>query len=768
MRIPRARYTAPIVILALLLALALAAPHIARHGLIKVLGDGLGVPVNIEDVELDLLAGAARIVHLHLSGESGSELRGAQLYADIAVTALFRRELVLEKVHLEGIALQIVRSPSGETVVVVPLSADEAASTEEPLEWPLFAVHELNLVNVVVDIDLPPLQGRLQVDEATLSTLTTLQQDPATLRLAGDWNGAPLLIQGSLSPFQAVPWFEGEASLQRIDLAEAEAYLPPPLANLSGTLDVRVSGRISGESLAVEGNLRSHQPRLSAGNLEAYGQSLAWQGRLDGDYADSLTYSLNGIAEGTGIGVADRSSDVLLIELSEFVAEGLSVDESGALALAELDIDSIRAVDTGSEEDQFLQGSNVQVRSLDYRGNRLRVDSIVAQDTVSNIYFSQQGGLAAQGVLAASLQTLRSSADEKEDTAPLQWSLKETSITNSRITLVDQQLDPPFRLELSAEELQLGTLDSTQPQLPAALSLKASVGEFGRIELAGKISALAPASDTELRGSIKSLALPDLSPYSEHLLGYELVAGQYDHELELSIKDSHITATNELELRRARVRKLENAQPAAPLPMPLDSALDMLRDKSDDIVLSVPLDGQLDDPDIGLEQVVSRALGKALRAGSTAFLKFVLQPYGAIWTGVEFGLKQAGKVRLDPMAFPPGSAELGASQLDYATKLGTLLSDRPGIDLQLCGVAGRDDYLALVTRAAPDTGGELPQGEAALTPEQRKLMLELAELRSSTLKRWLITEKSVAPERLYPCKPVFDIESEVTGIQLSI
>lgn len=770
MRIPSARYTAPFIFIALLVTLVLAAPRIARYSLVNFINDELDVAVSIADLELDMLDGEVRIHHLQVSGDSGSELRGAQLYADIDLGALFRRDLIVEKVSLEGIRLQVVRSPTGETVIVVPLTSSEEGDTAKSIELPLFELLELSIVDAELNIDLPPLRGRFRVAEASLSMLTTLSQASARLQITGDWNGAPLVVNGSLAPFEEIPWFEGELSLQRAELREVEAYLPTTLTGLGGTLDTRWQGRVSSDGFAMDGELRFHEPVIDLDNLQAYGSTLAWQGTLKASgYPDLLTYSVAGDWKGTGLGIADRARGITLIELSEFLAGGLSTDERGALAIAELELDTIRAVDRGGEEQQLLQGRKMRVRDLEYRDNALRVGSIFGEDVVSNLYFTADSGLVARGVLTTSLETLRTKQDDAEQAPPLQWRLQETTMRNSQLTVVDQQFDPPFRLKLAVEELQVGVLDSVQPESPAVLNLKARVGEFGRIDIAGQISALAPESNTVLKGSIQSLALPEMSPYSEYLLGYELVAGQFDHDFEFSIKDAHITASNDLTLRKTRVKKLKDVQPAAPLPMPLNMALDVLRDKQDRIVLSVPLEGRLDDPEVGLDQVISRALGKALRGGSTAFLKLVLQPYGAIWTGVEFGMKQAGKVRLDPMAFPPGSPELGHSQLEYAAKLGELLSDRPRIELQLCGEAGSDDYGTLQPqKASPGDGTETSGTQPTTAPEQRRQMLELAELRAGALKRWLITEKNIAPERLYPCKPVADLNSKVSGIRLSL
>ena len=624
-------------------------------------------------------------------------------------------------------------------------------------------------------MDLPPVQGRFRIETFNLGMLSTVSDEPARLELSADWNGAPLAVNGSLAPFDPTPWFEGEISLQGLALGEAQPHLPAPLAGLGGTLDTRWRGRISSDSLALEGEVALQDAQASLENLLVRADALSWQGRLEaGDLGEAPQIDAIGDVNGSGLGVTDPARGITLIEIAGVLAEQLGIDEAGALSVANVEIDRMRAVDTGDEEQRLVRSETVRISDLELRDNQLVVGAISGENVVSNLYFSAQGGLVARGVLTTSFEAFSSRSDETAEAEPLAWRVEETSLRDSRMTVVDRQFAHPFRVELSVEELSLGALDSSRPDTPAALNLKAKVGEYGRVEVNGEIAALAPASHTELEGHISSLALHTLSPYSEYLLGYELVAGQYDHEFDISIENSHITASNELHLRQTKVRKMEDAEPVAPLPMPLGAALDMLRDRDDDIQLSVPLDGQLDDPDFGLNQAISRALAKGLRAGSTTYLKFVLQPYGAIWAGAEMGMKLVGQVQLDPMPFPAGTVELGPVQLDYAAKLAQMLIDRPGIELRACGKAGRADFSSLLIaeegneEAKPDETGDPGQPAVTFTPEQEAQMRALAEQRADALKRWLVNEKGIAPERIYLCKPIADPAGEVSGIRLNL
>ena len=766
MPLPRAHYTVPLAFLALIAVLILAAPTIARHTLVKLIEEKLQVQVSIEDVDLDIFDGETRVSNLIVAEGQASSLRGAELYADLDVGALFGGDLVAEAIRLDGVRLQIARGSGGEIVIVIPLVAGEDTEEDKPLELPLFEIQELTLTDAEIEVDRAPVRGRFSVEKMTLKSLTTRETTPAQLSLVADWNGALLAIEGAVALFEQTPWFEGQVSLQDADLRELDPYLPSGLSGLGGALGMRWQGKLSSDSVALQGELALHGATIGLENLQIKGDSISWQGAVDAaDFADALNFNLTGELAGAGLRVADEARGLTLFELEALLLEGLGLDESGALEIARLDFDAMRAVDRGSEEQRLVQGRNLQVHGLKLHDNVLDVGAIVGEEVLSRLYLTPEGDLVSRGVLTASLEGLLQGRDDAAETEPLKWRVGEVSARSSLLTVVDQQFDPPFRLKLNVEDLRMGELDSRQPNRPMPISLKSQVGEFGRFDVEGQITGLAPESNTALKGRIDALPLPMVSPYIEHLLGYELIAGQLDHDFDFTIVDSHLTASNELKLRKVRVKKVKGAKPTAPLPVPLDYGLDVLRDGDDHIALSVPLDGHLDDPEIGLDQVISRALNKALQTGSTTFLKFALQPYGAIWTGVEMGLKMAGKIRLDPMPFPAGSAELGQVQLDYAAKLAQILSERPKLHLELCGEAGLEDFSQLAQETP--TGGAAAES-AIPSAEQRQRMLALAEERADALKRWLVSEKGVESKRLYPCKPTADPEGKVTGVRLSL
>ena len=133
---------------------------------------------------------------------------------------------------------------------------------------------------------------------------------------------------------------------------------------------------------------------------------------------------------------------------------------------------------------------------------------------------------------------------------------------------------------------------------------------------------------------------------------YRKRTGQYDHDIELELKQQQLEMKNVLKLRHLQLAAVD-AQSARPmdeqLDLPLSMALDMLRDGDGQIALDVPVKGRLDDPGVGLNSIVSSAFGSALKRGSVGYLKYALQPYGAVFMAADYLVGQATAIQFEPV-----------------------------------------------------------------------------------------------------------------------
>ncbi len=326
----------------------------------------------------------------------------------------------------------------------------------------------------------------------------------------------------------------------------------------------------------------------------------------------------------------------------------------------------------------------------------------------------------------------------------------------SRVEVEDRSVQPAFRTTVDVLDAELKDLDTAQPEAPSRVRVQAKIGKYSRLDAAGTIAPLAKPVRLDLEATVGDLDLPPLSPYAARAAGYNLTSGQMDGRLDLSIHGGALEGETHLALRNLDVAPADRARAEAfdaQLTMPLGTALDLLRDAENNIELSVPVSGDLSNPRFDLGEAVAQSLGTALRLAAVSYLKGALQPYGAVLILAELAGKAASSVRLQPVLFDPGTAGLDARARDYLARLARLMSERPRLQVRLCGMAVPGDRKAVRTRAAPAPSQRTPAAKAPITDEE---LLQLARRRAATVKDELVQTHEVAADRLFVCRPELD------------
>jgi hypothetical protein len=232
-----------------------------------------------------------------------------------------------------------------------------------------------------------------------------------------------------------------------------------------------------------------------------------------------------------------------------------------------------------------------------------------------------------------------------------------------------------------------------------------------------------------------------------------------------------LSGENQLTLRELSVESRNNARTASmdeEISMPLNAALSLLRDRNDTIRLSLPVSGDLASPDVELGSVINKAVGKALRTAALQYAVFALQPFGAMVAVVRLAGK-ATALRLDPVVFAPGTAEVDDTAAAYAGRVAALLEDRPRLNARLCGKAVAADREALAP-PAPAPAAATPASEAAApAPVTDEQLTALARHRAEAFRDLLVTAHGIPPDRLLICLPEIEPEGpEAAGPRVDI
>lgn len=751
-------------------------PELLRFALIKAVPAlGLG-DMSIDDVDLNVFTAEAAVAGLTLMRDQQPKLSIDGLDVDFSWIRLLKGDFHAESISAQGARLSAIQSESGEWELVWPLiTAGDSNEVSEPQVLPRLSAEQIVLADSELSVVGAAAGGTLIVEKLQLEQWSSWQNQAMTIALKASWNLAPIVLTATVEPWKSRPDLNATLSVDGLPLDDLASLAGQPL---SGFIDLNLT--IDGERdeqglIASRATIEWAIRQLSADykNVRLSSQSLSGQSIVEAQFgaATALEYTAQGDMESAGFRLLDIPQDVTLTAWEQLSFDALSLDEQLNASVESLVIRRFEAFKNPDSATASLSIGALALTDLSLRdGVALSIDKLTLTDSQQQIRVLPDGQFAIQQSLAATLdglqpaeRTLAPNPSTNPSTNPsaststslgrrpsFTLTLNQFEVTgDSNLVLRDERYAVPVEQTLVIEQLTVTNLDQKIPAQAAQLVLAGKLGEFSTVAVQGDLTLFAEHPGVNIKGEFDAVELSALSPYSESYLGYHLSRGQYDHQFELIIDNEDISLDNKLFLRRL---SLKAVHPDKPQPMervldvPLNFALDLLRDGDDNIKLDVPIRGRMDDPDVNINDVVNNALGNALKKGATSFLTLALQPYGAVLMAADFVNDNMSTVRLDPIAYPAGSDELNSEQQGYLAKIIGLLQQRPSLELTICSKTNDADKLAL--------DGISPQ-----QPASDALLLALADRRSNAIKRQMV-EAGIVGRRLFVCQPSYEPDAD--------
>lgn len=262
--------------------------------------------------------------------------------------------------------------------------------------------------------------------------------------------------------------------------------------------------------------------------------------------------------------------------------------------------------------------------------------------------------------------------EEKPDTKPFEMPLIKVGViklSNGTFSFADRSVQPNVFLTLARIQGDIANLSSDELQR-ADVHLTALANNTSHVEIKGTVNPLTHEKPTDLVITCREVDLVPTSPYSGKFLGYTLAKGKLTVDLKYEIAQRKLKAHNLITIDQLTLGERTNSPDATKLPVKLGIAV--LKDRDGKMVLDVPVQGSLDDPEFGYSRVVWRAI-------NVVFTKILTSPFSIL--GAMFG---GGEADLSYLEFEAGSAALpqDTKKLDVLVKA---LSERPALQLEIEG-----------------------------------------------------------------------------------
>ncbi len=200
-----------------------------------------------------------------------------------------------------------------------------------------------------------------------------------------------------------------------------------------------------------------------------------------------------------------------------------------------------------------------------------------------------------------------------------------------------------------------------------------------------------------LEVDVEQLNLVDFNPYLVDAMGYRLKKGMLGVDSTISITDGQLGGNVLIKLQNSKFEPADEEtidRLSKQISMPVETALSVLKDDNNNIRIDVPLSGDISQPDVGINDVISQVSRKALRTATLYYLKQSLVPYGQLISLASFAGDQLFAIRLNDLNYEPQQLELNEEHIAYLDTVAEMMSNKPELELQACPVASEQEVAA--------------------------------------------------------------------------
>lgn len=801
---------------ALLLVALVALPIGLRYGAEYWLNEQPHMSAHIGDVDLNLFTGRIQVEDLELEHLTKPVLVARKAVVKINWLPLLQKRIYVEQIILETGLLWLTQEQNEPLVVAGFPLVSEPSEPPPVLDPPTQAsgeswdVHSGKiLLNAFrVRYQAPNIDVDATIDQLDVDPLISWQPEAVTpFRSNMVVNGGSVNLDGTLSPFSSRTVVDSS-----LHIAEFELQRIAPLLTLAGITDA--SGRVDCDvqlkveksddasqtmQLGVAGELTatdfqggtlplfihhlssqwagtvsytfSHTPQLALegtficrdididlleAGLNVEQKSLSWQGTTG--FSEGLL-TLAGDIHVAEHALEDLEKQRQLLSLEQLDLNGVTITGVENIASSDIRLHGLQLFERNEEADSSHSVTVAKTSLLDvtlHNLNQLHVEKFHLTGAQIGLKRTSSGAFDLQ-------EWFVPSATATDDVAVPQTADGQPSFAvqcnellvdgSSQVRLIDSTVQPAVPIVLNDIELQLAHIDSAKPQQLTPLTFTSRVGRYSKFNIGGTVQPFLQPLGLDLKGALQEFNVADISPYSEKSIGYQLHQGQLNLDFTLPIANGMMALESDLYLKQFRLQALsaaDEARASKGIGLPVNLALSLLRDRDGDIHIQLPVEGDLNDPNLHIGPILRSAVLHTLH--NTVMLP--LAPLGIVSkAGKVIGLGQA--LSFERVAFEPGTAVMPQTSLDYLQNVETLLSERSGLSVAVCGCFSEQDQQLIASQEKDIT-------------RQQAAYRELADARSVAVKEELLRRGQVKAAQLLLCRPSSTVDLGVSGVDLTL
>ena len=530
-----------------------------------------------------------------------------------------------------------------------------------------------------------PMGGSFTGVTASIQDISTEPGRISTLKVAMDvGKKGTARVEGRLG---VAPLFADlDVDLQRVSMVALQQYIDTQVNLTLRQADVSTKGHLS----------------LSAGK----------KGALQGEYKGDV--SLDNLV------TLDQIRGDAFVRWKTFALKQMSVQFSPfSLTAGQADLDHFFA--------RLILGAdgrlNVQNILRSEAGGKKSLTDSEAQAEAAG---KEDGGAGSLAKASSSEQTgepekMRQAAvaQTANDVPPIR--IDRLRLNNGRIRFTDNFIKPNYTANLDRVQGSISRITSDS-RSAAAVNIRGQVNR-APLTVAGTLNPFNPALSLDLKGEVKGMELAQFSSYTRKYVGYGIEKGKLSFDVQYQVENGKLRAENRLVLDQLTFGEKSEGKPVISLPVEL--AVNLLKDGDGVIDVNLPVSGSLSDPDFSVGGIVFRVIVNLLKKAVTAPFSLLASAFG-------------GGEELSWLAFEPGGAEITEKEREKLETLSKALKNRPGLKLEVTGCYDPENDKAGLARLSIDrsvrelkrkemgeAGVNLRLSEVKVSPEEYRKFLKV-------------------------------------------
>jgi uncharacterized protein involved in outer membrane biogenesis/flagellar motor protein MotB len=333
-------------------------------------------------------------------------------------------------------------------------------------------------------------------------------------------------------------------------------------------------------------------------------------------------------------------------------------------------------------QEEFLKFASLHFGGVEvgYNPTSVAIREISLTDFYSRIIVNPDGTLNVQGIVAKEgagqdnaarkpAPAPAAPADNAAQAPGIPVRIDTLTLQGGAVNFSDHYIKPNYSASLVEIGGRVSGLSSEESRL-ADIDLRGKLENSAPLEIVGKINPLAKDLYLDLKVDFRDMDLSPLSPYSGRYAGYGIQKGKLTLSLKYHIEKRKLDSENKVFLDQFTFGDAVDSPDATKLPVRLAVAL--LKDRSGEIHLDLPVTGSIDDPKFSIWGVVWKIVVNLL-------VKVATSPFALL--GAIFG----GGEQLSYLEFPPGIADVPAGEEGKLGNLAKALQERPALKLEIEG-----------------------------------------------------------------------------------